>query len=134
MAYISRALTNVERRYSQTECEALAIIWAIERLHLYLYGGKLTLITDCRPTEMILNNSASKPPTRIERLYLHLPDYEFDIKYIKGTKYPSEFLSQYISWPNAKNSDLSQAADTYVNFLVTHAVPKTMTLRGIQDY
>ena len=49
VAYVSRALTDVEKRYSQTEREALAIVWAIERLHLYLYGGHFNLFTDCNP-------------------------------------------------------------------------------------
>ena len=39
VVYVSRALSDVETRYSQTEREALAIVWAVERLHLYLYGG-----------------------------------------------------------------------------------------------
>ena len=43
VAYISRSLSDVERRYSQTEREALAIVWAVERLHVYLYGGHFTL-------------------------------------------------------------------------------------------
>ena len=44
VAYASRSLTDVQRRYSQTEREALAIVWAVERLHLYLFGGHFYLI------------------------------------------------------------------------------------------
>ena len=36
--YASRSLTAVERRYSQTERGALALVWACERFHVYLYG------------------------------------------------------------------------------------------------
>ena len=42
VSYISRSLSDVERRYSQTECEALAIVWAIERPNTYLYGDHFT--------------------------------------------------------------------------------------------
>jgi len=56
----------VERRYSQTEREVLAIVWAVERLHTYLYGSSLTLYTDCKPIELILNNPRSKTSARID--------------------------------------------------------------------
>lgn len=38
VAYVSRALTTTETRYSQTEKEALAVTWAVERLDQYLRG------------------------------------------------------------------------------------------------
>lgn len=38
ICYVSRTLSDCERRYSQTEREALALVWACERLHPYVYG------------------------------------------------------------------------------------------------
>jgi len=62
VAYVSRTLTQVERCCSQTGKAALAIVWAIVRLHLYLYGCHFKLITDCKPVELIFANPKSKPP------------------------------------------------------------------------
>ena len=49
IAYISRSLTPTERRYSQIEREALGCVWAVERLHNYLFGINFTLLTDNKP-------------------------------------------------------------------------------------
>ena len=47
VCYASRTLSPVERRYSQTEKKALALVWACERFHLYVYGvPKFDLETD----------------------------------------------------------------------------------------
>ena len=38
ICYASRILSDVERRYAQTEKEALALVWASEQFHMYVYG------------------------------------------------------------------------------------------------
>ena len=38
VSYASRSLSDVETRYSQTEREALAILWGCNHFHIYVYG------------------------------------------------------------------------------------------------
>ena len=66
VAYASRTLSDVERRYSQTKREALSVVWGCERFHLYLFGVEFTLFTGHKPLGVIYGPKA-KPPARIER-------------------------------------------------------------------
>ena len=131
VAYASRVLTDVERRYSQTEREALAVVWAIEKLHLYLFGSHFKLLTDCKAVELIFNNPKSKPPARIERWNLRLQGYDFEVQHTKGNKNPSDYLSRHTSLVG--NNKQSTMAEEYVNLLTSSAVPKAMTLQEIQQ-
>lgn len=36
ISYASKSLTDTERRYCQTEKEALALVWSVERFSMYL--------------------------------------------------------------------------------------------------
>jgi hypothetical protein len=49
ICYASRSLTAIERKYYQTEMEALGLVWACERFHMYLIGHDFELLTDHRP-------------------------------------------------------------------------------------
>ena len=82
-AYTSRSLSDVECHYLQTEKEALAIVWAVESFCLYMYGKHFTLLSDCKPIEMIFNNARSKPPAGIERWNLRLQGYGFQVVHNK---------------------------------------------------
>jgi hypothetical protein len=54
IAYASRALSDTESRYSQTEREALAIVWACEHFDIYIRGANnVTIIADHKPLEKI---------------------------------------------------------------------------------
>ena len=57
VTYISKSLSPVEQRYSQTEREAFAIRWACERLRMYLAGARFKVVTDHKPLEAIFSNS-----------------------------------------------------------------------------
>ena len=131
VAYASRTLTDVERRYSQTEREALSIVWGCERFHLYLYGAPFEIITDHKPLELIFNNPNSKPPSRIERWGLRLQPYNFTVVYKPGTSNIADYLSRHPlqSQPVRERN----IAEQYVNYLVDNTVPKAMSLDEISN-
>ncbi|CAC5374989.1 unnamed protein product [Mytilus coruscus] len=110
-AYASRALSDVEKRYSQTEREGLAIVWAIEHFHLYLYGHKFTLVTDHQPLEYIFNNPKSKPPARIQRWRLRLQTYDFDVKYKSGKSNAADYMSRHPNINEANRTDHYDVAE-----------------------
>ena len=82
--FVSRALTDVEQRYSQTEREALAIVFAVERLHIYLYNSNFELFTDHKPLVVLFGNKAAKLSARMERWWMRIQAYTFRIIYRKG--------------------------------------------------
>ena len=66
VAYALQSLSDVEKRYSQTEKEALALVWACE------------LETDPKPQEHIYS-AISKPSARIERWILRPQSHDLKL-------------------------------------------------------
>ena len=80
VVYLSRSLTDTERRYSQIEKEALATTWACEPLSNYLIGLPFTVETDHKPLVPLLGTKAlDELPPRALRLRLRLMRYQFNI-------------------------------------------------------
>ena len=80
--YLSRKLKPAERNYSTIEKEGLAIVWAIEKLMVFLYGREFTLLTDHRPLVFMQNEKMNNG--RVMRWSLFLQDMSFKIESIKG--------------------------------------------------
>ena len=55
ITYASKALSSVERRYSQIECEALAIAWGCHHFQMYLLKSHFKVKTDHKPLLPIFN-------------------------------------------------------------------------------
>ena len=59
--FLSRALTDTEKKYPAIEGEALAIVWALERFRYMIEGCEIHLVTDHRPLEFIFAGLSTKP-------------------------------------------------------------------------
>lgn len=87
IAIISKSLTETEKRYPQPHREALAVVWAIERLHFYLLGNPFTLYTDNRALQFLFGGKfrdGKRAMTRAESWALRLSHYAFDIVHVPG--------------------------------------------------
>lgn len=129
VCYASRSLSQVERRYSQTEKEALALVWACERFHLYLYGlPQFDLVTDHEALKVIYSRK-SKPSARIERWVLRLQPYNYQVCYVPSRKNIADALSRLTKIPA---SDQSQEDDGYIRMVALHAVPAALRIKEIE--
>lgn len=119
--FISRALTDTEKRYSQTEKDALAIAWAKERLRMYLLGApRFKIITSHKPLIPLFSKPSAKLPPRIEKWVMNLQDMDYEIIYVPGKDEadPLDYLSRH---PTSKAK--GDNAEARVKMITeTHAV------------
>ena len=55
--FASKSLQDAEHGYVAIELKALAVTWAMEKFHRFLYASHFTLETDQKPLETILSKS-----------------------------------------------------------------------------
>ena len=120
ISYASRTLTDVDKRYSQTEKETLGLVWACERFSIYLIGINFELVTDHKPLEVIYGKT-SKPSARIERMVLRLQPYRFTVKYKAGKSNIADPLSR-LTQIKTEKSKVSKVAEEYIRCMAINAV------------
>lgn len=128
IAFASRTLTAVERKYSVTERELLAIIFAIEKFRCYVEGLKFTVITDHH--SLLWLHNLKNPSGRLCRWSARLSQYAFDIEHRPGrTNIVPDILSRnvdIISTKNLKPDDwykdllikVNSNPNSYPNFII----------------
>ena len=133
IAFILRASNNREIRYSVTEKEALALVWAVDKLHIYLYRKNFHTFVDHQPLKHIFK-PRSKLNAKFFRWQLHLQNYNFTVPCQKGTEKIADFLSQIRHEEGSNNVHYKNLINEYCNFILSQAIPKTLSLAEIQEH
>ena len=87
IAFASRVLTSAEKNYTQLDKEALAIIFAVKKFHLYLCGRHFRLETDHKPLLGLLGEGKAVPQLasgRMIRWALIMSTYVYTLVYVPG--------------------------------------------------
>ena len=82
--YVSKTLTETQRKYSQIHKEGLSIIFALQKFHIYLFARKFILVTDAKPLLSLFNPQKATPvlaANRLSRWALILSQYDYSIEY-----------------------------------------------------
>ncbi len=82
IGYYSRKLLPRERNYSVIEKEGLALITAVKKFEQYLYGKKVTVLTDHKPLQFLHNMANTN--ARLARWSLFLQKFDLQPLYRQG--------------------------------------------------
>lgn len=88
VSFASKTLTQTERKYAQTQREALAVVWGTEHFYYFLLGHKFTIRTDAQGIAFIFNKSGCAPKRlmkRAEGWAMRLDSFDYDIEFVKGS-------------------------------------------------
>jgi hypothetical protein len=78
----SCALTPAERRYTTCKQELLAIVYALRKFRVYIYGHKITVNTDHKSLTFLKKCVVSS--TRVTRWMLETEQWDLEIQHIEG--------------------------------------------------
>ena len=82
VAYASRKMSDRESRYTVSEKECLAIVWAVQKFSNYLHGVNFILQTDHEALKYLQTSKFSN--NRLMRWALTLQPYNINVQHIPG--------------------------------------------------
>ena len=137
--FISRSMTETEKRYSQTEKDALAVKWAKNRFRMYLLGApRFKIITSHKPLIPMFNKSNIKLPPRIEKWVMDMQDVDYELVYEPGKDEadPLDYLSRH-SLPGTERDYTEQVICQVIEaenaLILPNIVNKTRKDKILQD-
>lgn len=132
IGYVSKTLSEVERRYAQIEREALALVWSVEKFYYYLYGKFFWLITDHKPLVTIFGERA-KPSARIERWILRLMSFKYQVIYQPGKSNIADPFSRLCQDAEICDESFDEEAERIIRMVSHDICPASLSHEEISD-
>ncbi|UYV75801.1 hypothetical protein LAZ67_13001403 [Cordylochernes scorpioides] len=131
--YYSRALRSYERNYTISELECLTIVECVDKFRVYLLGTRFVIYSDHHALQWL---KTTKDPTgRLFRWSLRLSAYDYEVKYLKGSRqYEADLLSRnpfcgFLSTGQIKDHQGELRRDT--RYILNDKDLMTITRRGV---
>ena len=128
IAFTSRTLTAAEKNYAQIDKEALALIYGVQKFHVYLYGRKFTLVTDHKPLVSILGPTKGIPLTaaaRLQRWALFLAGYQYQIEFKPTLKHGNADGLSRLPLSSSTEDNVDDVETTLFNIAQIEYLPVT---------
>ncbi|GJT38507.1 reverse transcriptase domain-containing protein [Tanacetum coccineum] len=100
--YASKTMNEAESRYTTTEKEMLAVVYAFEKFRSYLVMNKCTVYTDHSALKYLFAKKDSK--ARLLRWVLLLQEFDFDVVDTKGAEFPPVTRVTRLLWRQSQPS------------------------------
>ena len=102
LGFISKSLTDIERRWSVYEKEGYAIFYACKKWEHFLRGMHFHLFTDHKNLTFL-----NRPPSeKVMRWRLAIQEFDFSVAYIKGeSNKVADALSRCVPSPEGQNPE-----------------------------
>ena len=84
IAFVSKSLTETEKRYANIELELLACVFGAERFHTCIYGKQFKIESDHKTLEIICKKNLTAAPARLQRMLLRVLRYDYSIVHRPG--------------------------------------------------
>lgn len=148
--YASKALNGVQKNYTITEQELLAVVYAFEKFRAYLLGTKVVVHTDHAALRYLMAKKDAKP--RLIRWVLLLQEFDFEVKdrngfenqvadhlsSLEGDQFTAEKLDIDDTFPDeqilAAALEMVPPYADFANFVVSDIIPENLSFHPKRNF